>query len=185
MLITLYAFCLPCTYNYLVATKYAVLHKLVLCLSHYSKGRISSEDSVVTLLQLVCCLAVSLLSLVYSLACPSEICLIWSKAQSRPHLPEFPRRIAIFTVRLGTIITFGLGRLYPCLPHCPLCSRETERNGVRRRAHTIAGAALCGECSSNACSINLQDFQHTCHTAVKNHVVVFWLMTPSRLATTD
>jgi hypothetical protein len=132
----------------------------------------------------VCCLAVSLHSLVYSLVCPSELCLIKSKAQSPPHLPEFPRSTTMVTVRLGTIITFGLGRLYPCMPHCPLCSRETERNGVRRRADIIVGAALCRECSANACSINLLDFQHTCHTAVKNHVVVFWIMTPSRLAAT-
>jgi hypothetical protein len=32
---------------------------------------------------------------------------------------QFPRRGAVFTVRPGTIITHGLGRLYPCLPHCP------------------------------------------------------------------
>ena len=136
--------------------------------------------SVVTRLQLFGLLSCSLFPL--SNLHPSELFLIRSKAQSSSHLPAFPRITAMFAVRLGTIITFGLGRLYPLLPHCPLCSRETERNGARRRADIIVAAALCGEFSENACSINLQDFQHTCHIAVKNHVAVFWIMTPSRLA---
>jgi hypothetical protein len=68
------------------------------------------------------------------------------------------------------------------MPDCPLRSREAERNEVRRRDVMITGPALCGECRKNACSINLLNFQHTCHTAVKIHVVLFWIVTPCRLA---
>jgi hypothetical protein len=137
-------------------TKNAMLHKLVLCPSLFKRedliwnfccySALVSRSAVLLFVPLSCLLP-----------CMSfrTVRLIWSKELSPPHLSEFPRSTAMVTIRLGTIITFGLGRLYPCLSHCPLCSRETERNGVRRRSDVSVGAVLCSECSANACSINL------------------------------
>ena len=132
----------------------------------------------------MCRLAVSLHSLVYSPVCPSELCLILEQSTVSTAPTEVPteHNYGHSSPRNNYNI-----RPWPTLPlsaSLPLCSRETERNGVRRRADIIVRTVLCGECSANACSINLLVFQHTCHTAVKNHVVVFWIMTPSRLAAT-